>query len=106
MTNFFYYVQCFFKNFPAVMLTCLAYLMGARPYRVMVNFKDDPLFAPPHYFTSKMLPPSVDPNSPTTLVDIAKEFALFNFNGTYIFTRLDPMPFWTYLWNDVWMDIL
>ena len=104
--EFLYDVKCFFKNLPAVMLTCLAYLMGARPYRVMVNFSDEPLFAPPHYFASKMVSPLVDPNSPITLEDIAKEFDLFNFNGMYVFTRLDPMPFWSYLWNDVWMDIL
>ena len=103
---FFYDVQCFFKNFPAVVLTCLAYLMGARPYRVMVNFKNDPLFTPPHYFAPKLLPMYVDPNSPATLEKIAKEFDLFNVNGMFIFKRLDPMPFWSYLWNDVWMDIL
>ena len=104
--EFLYDVKCFFKNLSAVMLTCLAYLMGARPYRVMVNFSDEPLFAPPHYFASKMVSPLVDPNSPKTLEDIAKEFDLFNINGMFIFKRLDPMPFWSYLWNDVWMDIL
>lgn len=104
--EFLYDVKCFFKNLPAVMLTCLAYLMGARPYRVMVNFSDESLFAPPHYFASKLLPYSVDPNSAQVLEDIANEFAFFNFSGLYIFKRLDPMPFWSYLWNDVWMDII
>ena len=104
MSNFFYYAGKFFKNFPAVVFVCLAYLMGARPYHVMVNFKDEPLSTPPHFFTSKLLPYAVDPNSSLVLEDIAEEFDPFNFNDLFIFRCLEPAPFWSYLWNEVWMD--
>lgn len=104
MTNFFYYAGRFFKNFPAVVFVCLAYLMGARPYHVMVNFVDEPAFVPSHIFSSKLLPPSVDPNSADVLRDIAEDCNPFEIDGLFVVNYLEPASFWSYLWNEVWMD--
>lgn len=104
MTNFFYYVGKFFKNFPAVVFVCIVYLMGARPYHVMVNFKDEPSSIPPHIFSSRLLRPRIRPDSPEVTQNIEDTFSLFNFDERYTFRGLEPAPFWSYLWNEVWMD--
>jgi hypothetical protein len=104
MSNFFYYVGKFFKNFPAVVFVCLAYLMGVRPYHLMVNFTDEPASVPPHIFRSKLLPPSVDPNSADAFNRIVGDCSLFDVDGFFTFKGFEPAPFWSYLWNEVWMD--
>ena len=104
--DFFENVWCFIRHIPDAILFTIAYLIfGVRPYRIMTHYKTNPL-SEPSFFSTTLLPSGLSPFS----ID-AKDYALSHLDKAESilldsfcqFERLDPMPFFDYLWNDVLM---
>ena len=102
--DFFKDVFCFIRHIPDAFLFLFVYACGARPYKVIAKYREIPSLDA-ECFCNTLLPPTIKADSwegRVWAISQMSDFAALLFKS-YEFKKLEPMPFFEYLWDEVLM---